>query len=103
MKIFSPDGFKAERAWGSDLISDFGEVTVRMHWTDQPYHWHQNTGNEVFLVLDGAVDMHYRENGLEHSVRLNAGMGVSLQEGDEHVARPIGEARILVVESKDTE
>lgn len=103
MKHFSAQKFVADRPWGSELLSDFGDVTVRLHWTDKPYHWHVNNGNEVFAVLDGRVDMHVRENGMERTIRLNAGDGLSLSAGDEHVAYPVGQARILVVELKDTQ
>ncbi len=103
MKAFEAKHFTADRAWGSELLSDFGDVTVRLHWTDRPYRWHVNTGREVFVVLDGMVDMHIRENGAERVVRLNAGDGISVEDGDEHVAHPIGEARILVVERKESE
>jgi mannose-6-phosphate isomerase-like protein (cupin superfamily) len=103
MKQFSAHGFKSERAWGSELISDFGDVTVRMHWTDKPYKWHQNTGKEVFVVMEGAVDMHFRKNGIEKIVHVKTGEGVSVEDGDEHVAHPTGEARILLVELKDSE
>ena len=101
MRAFSAKTFTAERAWGSDLLQDFGDVTARLHWTDQPYRWHRNTGPEVFVVLEGAVDMHVRENGTERVIRLNAGDGVCADTADEHVAHPVGEARILVVERKD--
>ena len=103
MKRFSAKEFAAGRAWESALLGDFGEVTVRLHWTDEPYRWHRNTGNEIFVVLDGTVDMHVREDGRDVVIRLNAGDGVSVEQGDEHVAHPIGEARILVVERKDSE
>ena len=103
MKQFSAHGFIADRAWGSELLSDFGDVTVRMHWTDKPYRWHRNTGKEVFVVLEGTVDMHLRENGVEKIIQLKAGEGVTVEHGDEHVAHPLGEARILVVELKDSE
>ena len=29
--------------------------------------WHVNDGEEVFAVMDGEVDMHYRENGEDTS------------------------------------
>ncbi|MDR6849769.1 mannose-6-phosphate isomerase-like protein (cupin superfamily) [Sphingomonas sp. BE270] len=103
MKPFSAKAFTADRAWGSSLLGDFGDVAVRLHWTDQPYRWHRNTGREVFAVLEGVVDMHYREDGVEQVVRLHAGDGVSVEDGDEHVAHPVGAARILVVERKDSE
>ncbi len=56
MKAFAAKDFVADRAWGSELLSDFGDVTVRLHWTDQPYRWHTNDGRETFVVLDGEVD-----------------------------------------------
>jgi mannose-6-phosphate isomerase-like protein (cupin superfamily) len=103
MKRFSASEFTANKAWGSELLSDFGDVTVRLHWTDKPYRWHTNDGRETFVVLDGLVDMHYRENGIEKTMRLGPGEGVAVDVGDEHVAHPVGEARILVVELKDSE
>jgi len=103
VKIFRAGTFCGSTAWASELLADFGEVTVRLHWTDQPYRWHRNTGPEVFAVLDGKVDMIWRENGKERTVHLNAGEGVSVEPGDEHIAVPHGEARILVIERKDSE
>ncbi len=103
MTPFSAADFTADHAWGSTLLNDFGDVTVRLHWTDQPYRWHRNTGPEVFVVLDGIVDMHIRENGIERIVRLKVGDGIAVNDGDEHVAHPVGAARILVVERKDSE
>ena len=47
--------------------------TPKLHWTDQPYKWHRNDGEEVFAVLDGRVEMRFRENGSEHSAILEAG------------------------------
>ena len=92
--------FKAERAWDALDIGEVDGVTVRVHWTDQPYRWHVNDGTEVFLVLAGAVDMHWRAEGAEQVRRLEAGDACFAEPGDEHLARPIGEARILVVERK---
>ncbi len=75
-------------------------VTTRLHWTDQPYKWHVNDGQEVFAVMDGVVDMHYRQDGGEQIVRLEAGDVFFADVGCEHVAHPVGEARILVVEKE---
>lgn len=92
--------FKAERAWGARDLAEVDGATVRLHWTDQPYKWHVNDGAEVFVVLDGTVDMRYREAGVETSVRLEASDIFVADIGDEHVAHPLGEARVLVVERK---
>ena len=44
--------------------------------------------------------MHFRRNGAEERVRLRPGDIFLADAGDEHVAHPVGEARILVVERK---
>ena len=94
--------FTAERAWGARDLAEIDGATIRLHWTDQPYHWHANDGAEVFLVLDGLVDMRYREAGAEKTVRLEPADIFIADAGDEHVAHPIGQARILVIERKNS-
>lgn len=76
---------------------------MRLHWTDAPYRWHVNDGPEAFVVLDGEVEMHFREEGQESLKRLTPGMICLVEEGDEHVAHPMGPARILVIEKADSE
>lgn len=95
--------FKSGRAWDALDIGEVDGVTVRVHWTDQPYRWHVNDGTEVFVVLAGAVDMYWRVEGSEQVRRLEAGDACFAEPGDEHLARPVGEARILVVERKGSE
>lgn len=90
--------FKADRAWDALDIARIEGASVRLHWTNEPYIWHVNDGSEVFLVVDGAVDMHYRQDGMENVERMAAGDVCHAEPGDEHLARPIGEARILVIE-----
>ncbi len=97
-KIIDPPEFRAGRAWGALDIAKVEGATVRLHWTDSAYRWHTNDGAEVFVVLDGEVDMHYREGGEERVARLKAGQVFYAAEGDEHFASPVGEARVLVVE-----
>lgn len=100
MKIIRSKTYKAERAWGAMDIANMKGITTRLHWTDTPYKWHINDGEEVFVVLDGQVEMRYRQQGIEHSVVLDSGDIFFASTGTEHVAHPIGEARILVVESE---
>ena len=100
MKIIRSRGFTAERPWGALDIANMNGITTRLHWTDQPYKWHINDGDEVFAVLDGRVEMRYRENGVEQTTMLETGDVFHASIGTEHVAHPVGEARILVVESE---
>ncbi|WP_369927446.1 mannose-6-phosphate isomerase [Xanthomonas sp. NCPPB 2632] len=99
VKIIRSKDFVASKAWGALDIANMRGITTRLHWTDQPYKWHVNDGEEVFAVLDGCVRMLYREHGVEKSVTLETGDVFYASVGTEHVAHPIGEARILVIET----
>lgn len=90
--------FTADRAWGARDLAAIEGASVRLHWTDQPYKWHVNDGAEVFLVLDGEVEMRWRQDAGEHTVILGPSDMFIADVGDEHVAHPRGQARILVIE-----
>ena len=90
--------FKADRAWGARDLTHVEGASVRIHWADKPYTWHVNDGAEVFCVLDGRVEMHFGDPLDERSVILGPSDVFVAEKGDRHVAHPIGEARILVVE-----
>ena len=100
MEIIKSKEFKADKAWGAKDIANMDGITTRLHWTNEPYIWHINDGEEVFAVLDGSVEMRYRENGSEKAVILETGDIFYASIGTEHVAHPIGEARILVIEKE---
>ncbi len=100
MKIIRSKDFKSERAWGALTIANMDGITTRLHWTNEPYKWHINDGQEVFAVMDGEVDMHYKENNEIKIAKLNSGDIFYASIGTEHVAHPVGEARILVIEKE---
>jgi mannose-6-phosphate isomerase-like protein (cupin superfamily) len=100
MKVFEGSKFTGKRAWEAIDVANMNGITTRIHWTNEPYKWHINDGEEVFAVLDGKVEMHYRENGQEKIVELQTGDVFFAETGCEHIAHPIGEARILVVEKE---
>ncbi len=100
IKIIRAREFQADQAWGALDIARMDGITTRLHWTDQPYRWHVNDGEEVFVVLDGAVEMHYRDGGREVVRRMEAGDIFYAAPGTEHVAHPLGEARVLVIEKE---
>ncbi|WP_029569396.1 cupin [Pantoea ananatis] len=100
MKTYVSKAFSAEKAWGALDIANFEGTTVRLHWTDRPYKWHINDGQEVFAVMDGCVDMHYKEAGETKTIRLETGDIFYASIGTEHIAHPQGEARVLVIEKE---
>ena len=98
MRIVRAAEFIGEHAWDADHIASIDGATVRLHWTDEPYVWHVNDGDEVFAVLDGTVEMHVRSGGEVTVHRLEVGDVFHADAGTEHVAHPDGPARVLVVE-----
>lgn len=103
MRLVKSGGYKADKAWGSDLLQTFdGLTTVKLHWTDKAYVWHANDGPEVLAVMDGSIDMHVRREGREEVIRMEAGDLMHFEDGDEHYAQPLGEARLLVIERAGT-
>ncbi|MFS8180709.1 cupin [Pseudovibrio denitrificans] len=92
--------FTTDKAWGAQLIANMNGITMRLHRTDKPYKWHINDGEEVFVVLDGTVEMKYRQEGEELSAMMQPGGIFFADIGTEHVTYPQGEARVLVVETE---
>jgi mannose-6-phosphate isomerase-like protein (cupin superfamily) len=102
MKIIKAKDFTATKAWEAMTIASMKGITTRLHWTDKPYKWHINDGEEVFVVLDGKVKMQYKLDGKVKSALLTIGDIFYASIGTEHIASPIGEARILVIEKKES-
>lgn len=101
MEITDSSSFTGRHAWDALNIAQIENVTIRLHWTDKPYVWHKNDGDEVFVVLEGQILMHYLIDKTERQKILNSGDICYLHEGEEHIAYPQnGEARILVIEKK---
>ncbi len=98
--IIQSKNFTANKAWDALDIANMNGITTRLHWTDQSYKWHINDEEEVFVVLDGIVEMHYKVGSEIKIVSLNVGDIFHATVGTEHIAHPKGEARILVIESE---
>ncbi|GAC17528.1 cupin domain-containing protein [Paraglaciecola arctica] len=100
MVIIRAKDFTPENPWGAMNIACMQGITIRLHWTNKPYHWHTNDGEEVFVVLDGKVNMHYEQDTKQLSKLLEIGDIFYASIGTKHYAEPIGEARVLVIEKQ---
>jgi mannose-6-phosphate isomerase-like protein (cupin superfamily) len=103
MQRFDINQLTGPTDWSGPTFTGFGEAAVKLRWINDAYQWHRNDGAEVFLVLDGAVDMHVRRAGQKDATieRLGPGQLLLVEDGEEHIAYPLGEARVLVVERAD--
>jgi mannose-6-phosphate isomerase-like protein (cupin superfamily)/YHS domain-containing protein len=99
LSVHDTNGFVSPKEWGKMYIANLNGIGVRVHSCSTPYKWHVNRGQEVFVVLEGEVEMRYQRDGDAYqSVTLTAGMIAHMEEGCEHVAHPNGLARVLVLE-----
>jgi len=94
MEIIKSKEFKPKEAWDSKSISNMNGITTKLHWTNKPYKWHINDGEEVFVVLDGKVKMYYKENEEEKQSILNVGDIFYVSVGTKHYAHPIREGSV---------
>ncbi|GAA0485621.1 MULTISPECIES: cupin [Tatumella] len=100
MKFIRSKDFESNKPWGSLPIAMFDQTSVKLHWTDSPYKWHINDGQEVFAVMDGVVDMHYKIGNEIKVKTLHVGDIFYASEGTEHVAHPQVASRVLVIEQQ---
>lgn len=100
MKIIRSREFSPGRAWAALDIANMDGITTRLHWTDQPYKWHVNDGEEVFVVLDGEVEMRFTRDGAEERATLRQGDIFFASVGTEHVAHPRRPSHVLVIEKE---
>ena len=100
MKKHQASLLRPGRAWTGPHVATIAGAAVKLRWTDRPFRWHRNEGEEVFAVLAGAVDMHVRGAEGERIVALEAGDLLHIGAGEEHVAHPRGAAAVLVIEGE---
>ena len=91
--------FRHAEAWEGRDIGKVGSSHAVLLYADKSYHWHENQQDELFCVLDGTVDMDLRDGTgrAERRVTLERGDMALIRKGEEHLAHPRGEARILIV------
>ena len=99
MRVIKSTDFIGNKAWDALDIERIKNASIRLHWTNEPYIWHVNDGPEVFVVLQGTVDMYVRDASNEKVISLQTGDIFHAEAGDEHKAVPNGTARILVIET----
>jgi mannose-6-phosphate isomerase-like protein (cupin superfamily) len=100
MQVIRAKDYTATVAWEALEVASMKGITTRLHWTNKAYKWHTNDGQEVFVVLDGNVTMHYEQQGKHTSALLDIGDLFYASIGTKHYAEPIGEARVLVIEQQ---
>jgi mannose-6-phosphate isomerase-like protein (cupin superfamily) len=105
MQVHDANALHGPIDWSGPTMPSIGNAVAKLRWINTPFRWHRNAGRELFLVIDGEVDMHVRAgpDAPVEIVNLTPGRMVLIDDGEEHVAHPRGEARILVVEQEESD
>ncbi len=89
-----------EETWAPRLAARYNGNEVRLAKVDGEFHWHKHDDtDELFLVIEGALDMEFRER----TEQLSAGEMIVVPRGIEH--RPCarqGEVKLLVMDADGT-
>ncbi|MEO5773701.1 MAG: cupin domain-containing protein [Sphingomicrobium sp.] len=86
--------------WAPRIVARYNGNEVRLVKVEGEFVWHQHDDtDELFLVLDGVLDMELRDR----TVELHAGELFVVPRGTEH--RPCarkGEVKLLLIDLADT-
>jgi mannose-6-phosphate isomerase-like protein (cupin superfamily) len=82
------------------LVNDFAVKAVKL---DGEFIWHHHAEeDEVFIVLHGRIDMHYRIDGTEHVESFGEGEMLRIPHGLEHKPVATAGTQMLLIERTAT-
>ncbi len=86
--------------WSPKIVGEIDDYHVKLVRLSGEFIWHDHKDeDELFLVIDGAIDMHYRdESGQEAVERFGRGEFLIVPRGVEH--KPVADpgTKLLLVE-----
>jgi len=81
--------------WSPKIVASVDDFDVKVVKIEGEFVWHKHDDeDEMFLVIDGAFDMHFRDN----IVQLNQGEMIVVPRGTEHKPVAANECRVMVLE-----
>jgi mannose-6-phosphate isomerase-like protein (cupin superfamily) len=82
------------------LVNDFAVKAVKI---DGEFIWHHHDDeDEIFIVMRGRVDMHYRIDGVEHVESFGEGELLRVPHGIEHKPNAAPGTEMLLIERTAT-
>lgn len=81
--------------WSPKIVASVDDFDVKIVRIEGEFVWHKHDDeDEMFLVIDGTFDMHFRDN----VVPLNQGEMIVVPKGIEHKPVAVSECRVMVLE-----
>nr|WP_246331265.1 cupin domain-containing protein [Saccharopolyspora hordei] len=92
-----------QERWSPRVLARVNDHDVRLAKVEGSFVWHAHPDtDELFLVLDGSLDIHLRERGTETTVHLERHDVFVVPRGVEHCPESPGGASVLLIESAGT-
>ncbi len=89
--------------WSPKIAGELNDSYVKLVKFRGQFVWHHHEQeDELFLVVDGTMRMHFRENGVERHCDVRAGEFVIVPRGVEHKPAAESEVQVLLLEPKTT-
>lgn len=92
-----------EETWEPKIVGELNDFHVKIVRLDGEFVWHHHeTEDELFFVVEGILEMQYRDGDSERSEYVRAGEFVVVPHGVEH--RPVAQAgtKLMLLEPKTT-
>lgn len=100
-KVSVADKFELfSQEWEPKIVGDLDNYQIKLVKLSGEFIWHSHRDeDELFFVVDGAIDMHYRdEHGKERVERFGSGEFLIVPRGVEH--KPVARAgtKLMLIE-----
>lgn len=92
-----------EETWSPRILTRVNDWDVKLAKVEGTYVWHSHPEtDELFVVLDGSLEIHLRESDAESVVRLGRHDTYVVPRGVEHCPVSAGGASVLLFEPAGT-
>ncbi|WFR83447.1 cupin domain-containing protein [Arthrobacter sp. Y-9] len=92
-----------QELWSPRILTQVNDWDVRLAKVEGSFVWHTHPDtDELFIVLDGALDIHVRESGEEQVVHLERNDVFVVPRGVEHRPESSEGATIMLFEPTGT-
>ncbi|KIU18014.1 cupin domain-containing protein [Mycolicibacterium llatzerense] len=92
-----------EERWSPRILANVNDWDVRLAKIEGTFVWHSHPEtDELFIVLDGNMDIHLRESGDERVVHLGRHDVFVVPRGTEHCPQSSTGAAVMLLEPTGT-
>ena len=93
-----------DEAWKPKIVGELNDLHVKVVKLHGEFIWHHHkVEDELFLVVDGTIDMHYRDDAdTERVERFGPGELLIVPHGVEHKPVARDGAKLVLIEPKTT-